>query len=259
MKKTLISLLLIAILCLSLFACKGNPITKEGSNPLVGNWVWEYEGLGEIMSFAFNEDMTGSISAFGESQAFTYTYTDTAISMKTDGEIEEIPYKLSGDTITMTFEGEEIELVKKGSSAPVVQPVATEASTDESISVYTEGTSASADDMDARFKQLGIDQNKLLLGSQDYLEMDEDGDFTLYTSADYEQVAKAVYDVCKDISDDGEVRDYWTEEPIDFTFSEDDFMIWYGYNRGGKFIDVALSMLWTDEATGINEYLMQWD
>lgn len=109
-----------------------------------------------------------------------------------------------------------------------------------------------------KLASLGFAESDFLFAEDDYMEIDEDGDFDLYTSASYEQVARACYDACAKASDDGKVRDYWTEEEIEFSFTEDDFMIWFGYYRNGKFCDLALSETWADEATGVNQYYLQW-
>ena len=104
---------------------------------------------------------------------------------------------------------------------------------------------------------LGFDEKDLLLTSQDSIDLDKDGDFTLHTTASYEDACKALYDACKKASDDGEVRDYWTEAPIEFSFT-DEYMIWYGYNRDGEFENVAVSPIWSDQETGVTDYLLQW-
>lgn len=262
MKKTLIALFLIAVLCLSLFACKSNPIsantTEAEVNPLVGRWVWEYEGLGEVMAFTFNEDNSGSFSVYGESLDYTYTYSDTEIALVTEEGLETVPYKLNGSTLTLDVDGEEVELVKKDSSDPANPIISGGDETEDDSFSFTEGTAAPVADMKAHLAELGIDESMLLLGSEDYLEMDGDGDFTLFTSAEPAEVARAIFDTCAAISDDGKVRDYWSEEEMEFTFNEDDFMTWYAYIRDGEFTDVAFSKSWTDPDTGVSEYLLQW-
>lgn len=104
----------------------------------------------------------------------------------------------------------------------------------------------------------GFNEQDLLLTSQDSIDLDKDGDFTLHTTASYEAVCKAVYDACKNASDDGEVRDYWTEAPIEFEF-KDEYMVWYGYFRNGEFENVAVSSIWADQETGVTDYLLQWN
>ena len=113
------------------------------------------------------------------------------------------------------------------------------------------------DSVGGKLAALGFNELDLLPHSQDHIEVDENGDFVLYSTASYETVAKACYDACKKAADDGEVRDYWTEEPTDFVFAEDE-MAFYGYYRDGKFCDLAVSPFWTDE-DGFTEYLLQWE
>lgn len=107
--KKVFALALAVILVVALFAGCG----KGGSNKLVGTWAWEYEGLGEVMSFTFNADGTGSLDAFGEGEPFTYTVSGDKISMTAEGETEEVPFSIDGNKLTIEIEGEKIELVKK--------------------------------------------------------------------------------------------------------------------------------------------------
>ncbi len=105
MKKVL-ALAIALILIVAMFAgcSKGN---------IVGTWAWEYEGLGEVMSFTFNADGTGSLDAFGESEFFTYTVTGNTVNMTLEGDTESCPFSINGNTMTLTIEGEAIELVRK--------------------------------------------------------------------------------------------------------------------------------------------------
>lgn len=138
-----------------------------------------------------------------------------------------------------------LSLVACGSSTPAEDPTVPEETLDPNS-------------IGGKLAALGFKEQDFLLGSQDHIEINEEGDYVLYSSASYEEVARATYNACKKAADDGEVRDYWSEEPIEFSFN-DDFMIWFGYNRNGEFKDVALSETWTNEETGMNEYLLQWE
>jgi len=109
-----------------------------------------------------------------------------------------------------------------------------------------------------RLASYGFKETDFVVHSQDYVEIDPDGDIVLHSTAPYEDVAKACYDACAKASDDGVVRDYWSEEPMDFSF-EDVEMIWYGYIRNGEFCDLAFGPYWSDQETGITDYLLQWD
>lgn len=122
------------------------------------------------------------------------------------------------------------------------------ASPDASVDVNT---------VSGKLALLGFNEKDLLPNAQDSIDLDKDGDFTLHTAASYEDVCRALYNACQKASDDGKVRDYWTEAPIDFEFN-DEYMIWYGYFRNGEFVDVAVSPIWADQETGITDYLLQW-
>ena len=149
-------------------------------------------------------------------------------------------------------------LTKKGSSTATVASAAETQAPAADTQAANQAPAAEAGSPAAKLAELGFAESDFLFAEDDYMEIDEDGDIDLYTTASYEQVAKACYDACAKAADDGKVRDYWSEEEIEFTFSEDDFMIWFGYNRGGEFCDLSLSEIWADEETGVNQYLLQW-
>lgn len=103
----------------------------------------------------------------------------------------------------------------------------------------------------------GFSEQDLLPQPQDSIEFDADGDVILHSAASYEVVAKTLYDACKKAAEDGIVRDRTSEEPTDFVFAET--MLSFGYRRGGAFASVAISPIWSDQETGITDYLLQWD
>ena len=108
MKRSL-SLLLAVLLVAALFAGCG----KSGNKAVLGKWVWEYEGLGEMMSFTFNADGTGALESFGESEAFTYKVSGSKLLMTKDGETDSVDFRIDGNTLILDLDGEELELVKK--------------------------------------------------------------------------------------------------------------------------------------------------
>ncbi|MBQ3356902.1 MAG: hypothetical protein IJG45_07325 [Oscillospiraceae bacterium] len=140
-----------------------------------------------------------------------------------------------------------LTLVACGDSKPAETPPATDAP-----------AAPEAGSVSEKLASYGFSDLDFVVHSQDYIELDQDGDIILHSTAPYEDVAKACYDACKKASDDGVVRDYWTEEPIDFAF-EDAEMIWYGYMRNGEFEDLAFGPYWSDQETGYTDYLLQWD
>ena len=108
MKKVL-SLLLALFLAAALFAGCG----KSGNKAILGKWAWEYEGLGEMMSFTFNEDGTGAMESFGESEEFTYKVSGDKLLMTKDGETDSVGFRIDGSSLILDLDGEELTLVKK--------------------------------------------------------------------------------------------------------------------------------------------------
>ena len=102
----------------------------------------------------------------------------------------------------------------------------------------------------------GFSEQDLLLGAQDSIELDKDGDLTIHSAASFEEVSKAVYDACAKAADDGIVRDYISEAPIEYAFQET--MLFFGYYRGETFEFAMISPIWADQETGITDYLLQW-
>lgn len=102
----------------------------------------------------------------------------------------------------------------------------------------------------------GFDAKTMLASEKDYIDVDEDGDYILYSTASEEAVSKAIYNACKQAADDGLVRDFFSEEPIDFAFDEDT-VSFYGYMRNGAFEYVSFSPYWTED--GVTEYVIEWN
>lgn len=107
------------------------------------------------------------------------------------------------------------------------------------------GAGKSTKPVDEQLASLGFSENILQPGGQkDVITNDPEGksgDFLLYTTASYEEVLQTVFNACKKASDDDLVRDYMTEEPIEFEFDENAEFVWFGYKRGGVFSSVAIS------------------
>ena len=108
--KKVIALLIAVVLVVALFA---GCAQKGGASALVGTWAFEYEGLGEIMTFTFNKDGTGVMDALGEAIEFTYTADSSTIKMTLEGENDTVPYTIEGDILTLDIDGDVIELTKK--------------------------------------------------------------------------------------------------------------------------------------------------
>lgn len=111
--------------------------------------------------------------------------------------------------------------------------------------------------VDGKLAALGFNEQDLLPDAQDSIELNQDGDCVLHSAASYEVVLNTLYEACKTAADDGVVRDRDSKEPIEFEF-RDDYMVWFGYNRNDRFETVAISPAWSDQETGITDYLLQW-
>lgn len=110
-------LMITAILSLLMFvSCE-----KFGGNAIVGTWKattmemniegitmsFGLEEMGAEMSFTFRKDGTGEayMSAEGEtdSMEFEYEAKGNILYMDYEGDVEEIPYSISGKTMTMNL------------------------------------------------------------------------------------------------------------------------------------------------------------
>ena len=115
------------------------------------------------------------------------------------------------------------------------------------------GGSSSAKPVGDQLASLGFSEKILLPDPQrDVITNDPEGksgDFLLYTTASFEEVLETVFNACKKASDDDLVRDYMTEEPIEFKFDESAELVWFGYKRGGAFSSVAISKYYDQTLT----------
>ncbi len=111
--------------------------------------------------------------------------------------------------------------------------------------------------VEGKLALLGLSEQDLLLDAQDSIEIDEDGDLTVHSVASYEEVAKAVYDACAKAADDGVVRDSVSQEPAAFEFAET--ILHFGYSCGGVFRNVTITPIWSDQETGVTDYLLRWE
>lgn len=106
MKKTLCIILAVLVLAVSLCAC-GNGSSIEGS------WTGSAEGIS--VTFKFEKDGNGTLSALGglASESFTYTIADGKITITDgDGDADVFDYSIDGDTLTLTAEDEVLTLTR---------------------------------------------------------------------------------------------------------------------------------------------------
>ena len=111
--------------------------------------------------------------------------------------------------------------------------------------------------VDGKLSLLGFAEQDFLTDAQDTLEIDDDGDLILHSKSSFEAVSRAAYDACRKAADDGIVRNYASKEPMEYEFRET--TLFFGYNRGDAFKFVAVSPLWSDQETGVTDYLFQWN
>ena len=100
---------------------------KEPSKAIIGTWEattvemtientkmeMDIEEMGANISFTFKKDGTG-VASFAkdgetENEDFTYTATDTMLTMDSDGDTESFPYSIEGNNMTITLDGELLE------------------------------------------------------------------------------------------------------------------------------------------------------
>lgn len=109
MKKALALLLVLASLAIVMVSC--------GGDSLIGTWEGEQDGVS--MTITFEKDGKGSISSAGMTMDMTWSASDGKLnaSMSFMGMSEEMfkdaEYKLNGNKLTITVEGESVEFTKK--------------------------------------------------------------------------------------------------------------------------------------------------
>ena len=60
------------------------------------------------------------------------------------------------------------------------------------------------------------------------------------SSASFEDLVRSCYYTCQSAAEDGIVRDYFTKNPIEFSYSGED-VVWYAYKSGGEYRSVYIS------------------
>lgn len=111
MKKSRMALVivfgLLIALSAGLAACGGG----NGDDPIVGKWTDEYG----MVEYEFKSDGTLVVGFMGEEEKAQYSVQGGKLSFPDamTGEQLDVDYKVEGDKLIMTFEGEEVVLVKK--------------------------------------------------------------------------------------------------------------------------------------------------
>lgn len=116
MKTRRIFALILAILMVaSLFAAceEGKKTSKKNDTPsIVGKWEAEEDGLVMVYEFKTGGKGVASVEDMGISLDFEWKTDGNKLSLTIDGETEEGEYKISGDTLTLISEGDELVLTK---------------------------------------------------------------------------------------------------------------------------------------------------
>ena len=68
------------------------------------------------------------------------------------------------------------------------------------------------------------------------------------SSASFEDLVRSCYYTCQSAAEDGIVRDYFTKNPIEFSYSGED-VVWYAYKSGGEYRSVYISSYGGDSDT----------
>ncbi len=63
---------------------------------------------------------------------------------------------------------------------------------------------------------------------------------SVQSSSSFEDFVRSYYYACQSAADDGIVRDYFTKEPIGFSYNGED-VVWYAYKSGGEYRSVYIS------------------
>ena len=103
MKKVIVSMIAVVVMALAFVSCgnSGNGNTKgnDKEQGIVGNWYYN-----DNTYYTFNEDGTGSYTAFGSLFGnFTYTEGDGKLTLTYEGSTDPtvFNYKLDGKTLTI--------------------------------------------------------------------------------------------------------------------------------------------------------------
>ena len=109
MKSTrIIGIFVAVVLLLSALGCGGG----GGRAALYGKWALEDPTSGMTLEFEFKQDGTLTIGASGITFDMKYEFVDddtiklTGADMLTGGETAEMDFKVDGDKLTLTVEGE---------------------------------------------------------------------------------------------------------------------------------------------------------
>jgi hypothetical protein len=103
MKRMVVILALLALFGCELFA---------PPPPMEGTWEWIYQGTC-YMTLAFSSDKTCEVwSLSNPSVHGTYSYTSTTIAIEWEGgTVEEMSYRIAGDSMTITLKGSSVAMV----------------------------------------------------------------------------------------------------------------------------------------------------
>lgn len=110
MKKVSVLVAVVLVLSILLCACGG------GGNKLAGTWMGSKDGV--AVTFTFNDDGTGVMTAMIISVPFTYTAENGVLKITADDSMSDLadfndtPYKVDGDTLILGGGEETFELTR---------------------------------------------------------------------------------------------------------------------------------------------------
>lgn len=110
MKKIVLTIIMIAMLVVSVFALTGCGEKKEEEKGVVGKWAYS------SFVYTFNNDKTGEYDVAGRIMKFTYEDDGEQLSMLFEGNTSPmvLKYKLDGNKLIITDSfGKDVEYVKK--------------------------------------------------------------------------------------------------------------------------------------------------
>lgn len=118
MKKiSFVGMLVMIFVLTSIISCD----KEDAVDPIVGTWEYflSEEGYTETITFTFNLDNTGSLSARyvedGETETESYNFTYSANATKLNitglGDMDEFSYTIFGNKLTLTFDSDGGEVV----------------------------------------------------------------------------------------------------------------------------------------------------
>lgn len=152
-----------------------------------------------------------------------------------------------------------LSLVACGGSKPAktsATTAATEAEEPATENVPAE-TKRTTTNSSSTTKQTEATEAPVVDNGQNDTETEEYGTPNMQSSASFEDIVRSYYYTCQGLADDGIVRDYFTNSPIEFSYNGED-VVWYSYKSGDEFRNVYIACYGADAETGEMSYQVIW-